>query len=408
MATTTTSDVMNPEILTDVVQGVFSGKDAFKSSRLASAGVAIINGSMPEGGPDALGTTIKVPRFGVIGEFEAVSENTALTPKKLGMEVETATISHDALGYETTVWARANGQLFPNASGDPYTEAARQILEAANRRIDVRLIEAAIAAGVFRKDVYSATAPVTMSYDLAIDTRFDAFGDEQDDLAAILVHSQVTKDLLKLKDGQGNPLLTSTKEGGPLDNFAGLAVITSDRLPITGSSMSTPVASGTSPPTLTIAGTPLGAFRLQVDALTGDATTLTFRFSTDGGNTWSETLTALDDGVPVALTDPSYDSTVGVNGRTGLTVAFASGTFNADNLWTSQTVMKATSILLKRNALAFWFNQGLLQLQTDKDIRRDTNEAAMHLYGAAHRYQRRPGGTRAGVAHIVHNVSAFV
>jgi hypothetical protein len=408
MATTLTTDVFNPEILTEVVQGEFSGKEAFTASKLATAGVAIINGTMPEGGPDALGTKIKVPRFGVIGEFEAVNENTALTPKKLGMDVEEATISHDALGFETTVWARANGKLFPGASGDPYVEASRQIVLAANRRMDFRLITAAMASGVFKKDVYSATVPVFMSYDLAIDTRFDAWGDEQDDLAAILVHSQTTKDLLKLKDGQGNPLLTSTKEGGPLDNFAGLAVITSDRLPLTGSSMSTPVSTGTSPPVLTIAGTPLGAYRLHIDALTGDGTTLTFRFSTDGGNTWSGTVTALDDGVPVALIDPNKDPVVGQNGLTGLTVAFAAGTFNADNLWTSATVMKTTSILLKRNALAFWFNQSLMALKADQDIRRDTNEAAMHLYGAAHRYVRRPGGTRAGVAHIVHNVSSFV
>lgn len=409
MATTTTSDVMNPEILTETVQGMFSGKDAFNGSRLAQSGVAVIEGSMPEGGPDALGTKIKVPRFGVIGEFDEVAENTALTPKKLGMEVEEATITHDGLDFETTVWARANGKLFPGGSGDPYTEASRQILEAATRRIDYRLITAAMASGVFKKDVYSASVPVYMNYDLAIDTRFDAWGDEQDDIAAILVHSQTTKDLLKLKDGAGRTLLTSSQgDGGPLDTFAGLAVITSDRLPLTGSSMSTVVSSGTTPPVATLAGTPLGAFRLHIDSLVSHASVGSIRFSTDGGNTWSEAIAVADDGVPVALIDPSNDSVVGVNGKTGLTVAFAAGDFNVDNLWTSNTIMKTTSMLLKRNALAFWYNRSLLTLQTDKDIRRDTNEAAMHLYGAAHRYQRRPRGTRPGVAHIVHNVTSFI
>jgi len=203
-------------------------------------------------------------------------------------------------------------------------------------------------------------------------------------------------------------LVSSQGEGGPLDTFAGLKIVTSDRLPITGSTMSTVVSTGTSPPVATLAGTPLGPWRLQIDALTGSATTITFRFSVDNGNTWSGTVTALDDGVPVALIDPANDSVIGRNGATGLTVAFAAGTFNADNLYTSNAQMKATSILLKRNALAFWFNQSLLTLQTDKDIRRDTNEAAMHLYGAPHRYVRRPGGTKAGVAHVVHNVSSFV
>lgn len=408
MATTTTSDVFNPEILTETVQAEFSGKDAFNDSRLARAGVAIIKGTMPEGGPEALGKKIIIPRFGVIGEFEEVAENTPGVPSSIAMATEEATITHDYLGFETTVWARANGHLFPGGA-DPYVEAARQIRLAANRRADYRLITAAMASGVFVKDVYSASAPVYMSYDLAIDTRFDAFGDEQDDLAAILVHSQTTKDLLKLKDGNGRPMLTSSQgEGGPLDTFAGLAVITSDRLPLTGSSMGTVTASGTSPPTATLAGTPLGPWRLHIDCLESHASDTKIRFSVDGGNTWSGPIEASDDGVPVPLVDPNPDSTIGVNGKTGLTVAFASGTFNADNLWTSNAVLKTTSILLKRNALAFWFNQRLLELLTDVDIRRHTNEAAMHLYGAAHRYQRRPGGTKPGVAHIVHNVSSFV
>lgn len=409
MSTTLSTDMFNPELLTEVVQGEFSGKDAFNDSRLVRAGVAIVNGTMPEGGPEALGKTITVPRFGVIGDFQQVNENTAGVPSAIKMATETATIAHDYLGFEATVWARANGKLFPGGSGDPYAEASRQILLAANRRIDELLITEALTSGVFVKNVYSTSAAQYMSYDLAIDTRFDAWGDEQDDLAAIMVHSQVTKDLLKLKDGNGRPMLTSSQgEGGPLDTFAGLAIITSDRLPITGSTMSTVSSSGTSPPVATLAGTPLGAWRLQIDALTGDATTITFRFSVDGGNTWSGTVTAADDGVPVALIDPAADSVIGRNGKTGLTVAFASGTFNADNLWTSNVQMKATSILLKKNAFAFWYNKSLLTLQTDKDIRRDTNEAAMHLYSAPHRYVRRPGGTRAGVAHIVHNVSSFV
>ncbi|HEX2879909.1 MAG TPA: phage major capsid protein [Polyangiaceae bacterium] len=408
MATTTTDIVFQPQILTEVVQAEFSGKDAFNDSRLAQAGVAIINGSMPEGGPTSLGKKVTVPRFGVIGEFEEVAENTPGVPSAIGMESEESNITHDYLGFETTVWSQANGQLFANGSGDPYEEAARQIRLAANRRMDYRLITAAMASGVYAKTVYSASAPVTLTYDLAIDTRFEAFGDEQDDLAAIMVHSQVTKDLLKLKDGNGRPMLTSSQgEAGPLDTFAGLKVITSDRLPITGSTMSTPVSSGTSPPVLTLDGTPLGAFNLHIDCLASHASTTTVRVSTDGGNTWSEAITVADDGVPVAIIDPSKDSVIGVNGRTGLTMAFASGTFNIDNLWTSKTAMKATSILLKKNALAFWFNQSLLTLKTDQDIRRDTNEGAMHLYGVAHRYARRPGGTRAGVAHIVHNVSSY-
>ncbi len=177
----------------------------------------------------------------------------------------------------------------------------------------------------------------------------------------------------------------------------------------TGSAMGAVTSSGTAPPVATLAGTPLGAWNLVIDAITGTATTITFRFSTDGGNIWSaSTLTALDDSAPVALIDPATDSRVGLNGTTGLTVAFAAGTFNADNLYTSTASMKVQSLLLKRKALAFWYNKNLLQLETDKDIWKHTKEAAMHLYGAAHRYARIAGSTKPGVVQIIHNVSSYV
>ena len=96
--------------------------------------------------------------------------------------------------------------------------------------------------------------------------------------------------------------------------------------------------SGTTPPTATIGGTPLGPWTLVIDALASDATTVTVRFSTDGGNIWSDPVTVSDDSVPVALIDPAIGSRVGDNGQTGLTVAFASGTFNTDNLWTAKTL----------------------------------------------------------------------
>jgi hypothetical protein len=189
--------------------------------------------------------------------------------------------------------------------------------------------------------------------------------------------------------------------------MAGLRVVVSDRVPLTSSTMGTVTSSGTSPPVATLAGTPLGPWRLHIDAITGDGTTITFRFSTDGGNTWSATLTAADDGVPVALIDTAVDSLVGVNGKTGLTVAFAAGTFNADNLWTSTAALQVTSLLLKKGALAFWYSSGNMELDTDKNILKHAKLAAMHLYSAPHRYKRVPGGTKPGVVPIVHNVGGF-
>jgi hypothetical protein len=406
---TTISSVFNPEILTDTVQGAFGQATAFMGSRMASLGIAIVNGEMPEGGPDAIGTTVKVPYFGTIGEFASNPDGSSLTPATLKQGYESGTVARYSLGFEVSRWASGNAALMPG-NPDPYEEAARQIMVAAERSMDSQLITVASASGVYTKDVYSSTVPRYLDYDLCVDAKFQGWGDEQDDIGAILVHSQAHKDLMKLKSAVGTPLLVSSqKEGGPLDTFCGFPVVVSDRVPVTGSAMGAVTSSGTSPPVLALAGTPLGAFNLSIDCVVGGANaTGTIRFSTDGGNTWSATMVTLGAGVAQPLIDTATDSTVGVNGATGLTASFASGTFNADNLYTSTASMKVVSMLLKKRALAFWYNRRALELQTDKNIRSDSREAAMHLYGVPYRYKRLGlGSTKSGVVQIVHNVSGF-
>lgn len=407
-SSTSQTDVFNPETLVEAVQGAFAQKTAFMGSALASLGVVSVAGQMPQGGPKAIGTTITIPYFGVLGEFVNNPDGSAITPGKLQQTTETNTVTRDSLAFQVSRWAEGNAAINPNV-GDPYEESARQIVEQARRAMDKRIITAASAAGVYVNDVYSSTVPVTMSWDLCVQSKFQGWGDEQDDVVAILVHSQTHKDMLLLKDTTGRPMLLASQTlGGPVQEFAGLQVVVSDRVPLTGSTMGAVTSSGTSPPVATLTGVPLGAWKLQIDAITGDATTIAFRFSVDGGNTWSaSTITAHDDGVPVALTDTNIDSIVGVNGKTGVSVAFAAGTFNADNLWTSTASLKATSLLLKRKALAFWYADQHLRLQTAEDVTADTDIAAMHLYAVAHRYRRVPNGTKPGVIQIAHNVSGF-
>jgi hypothetical protein len=407
MATTLKTDVFNPEILTEAVQGVFAQKTAFMGSRLAGLGVVAVNGQMPQGGPNAIGTTITMPYFGTLGEFVSNAEGSSVTPSKLGQITETATITRDSLAFEVSRWAQANSFVDPDV-GDPYEESARQIMVAAERAMDKRIITAASASGVYVKDVYSSTVPVFLNWDLCVDAKFEGWGDEQDDIAAILVHSQAHKDLLKLKDSTGRPLLLSSEtEGGPLDRFCGVPVVVSDRVTVTGSTMGAVTSSGTAPPVATLTGTPLGAWKLVIDCTLSGATNTTIRFSTDGGNIFSADIAAADNATPVPLIDTAVDSRVGVNGATGISVAFASGTFTDDNLWTATASMKVQSLLLKRRALTFWYSRRHMELETDKDIMKHSDLAAMHLYGAAHRYRRMPGGTKPGVVQIVHNVSGY-
>lgn len=409
MAQTTVSDVFQPEILTEAVQAAFGQKTAFMGSRLASLGAVVVEGTMPEGGTRAIGTTVKVPYFGTIGEFTNNPDGSALTPSKIAQVSENATVTRDSLGFSVTAWAQGNAAVNPNV-GDPYAEASRQIVVAAQRAMDKRIITAASASGVYVKDVYSSSTPVLIDWDLVLDARFDGWGDEQDDLAGILMHSQAHKDAMKLKDSTGRPMLFSSQgEGGPLDTFAGLPVCVSDRVPVTGSSMGAVSSSGSSPPTISLSGTPLGAWRLQIDIVVGGSDgTATYRFSVDGGNTWSDTMTTPSGGGAVALTDTAADSLVGVNGATGVTATFASGTYNANNLYTSTASLKVMTLILKKRSLAFWYNRAALALKTDSNIRDDSDEAAMHLYAAAHRYRRLNAmSTKPGVIQLVHNVSGY-
>lgn len=409
MARTIISDVFNPEILTEAVQGEFAQKNAFMGSRLTSLGVCVVSGTMPQGTADAIGTTITMPYFGSLGEFEEnLADGDPATPKKIQQTTETATITRDSLSFEVSRWASGNAGVNPNV-GDPYAESARQIMRSAERAMDKRIITAAKASGVFVKDVYSSTVPVYLSHDLVVEARIEGWGDEADeDVVAFLTHSHGKKDLMKLKDNTGRPLLLESQRDGELDRFAGLPVVVSDRVPLDNSTMGAVTSTGSTPPVLTITGTPLGAWKLHIDCLVGGAhTTATYRFSLDGGKTWSASITTLGVGVAQDLIDPAIDSTIGVNGKTGLQVAFAAGTFNADNLWTSTASLKVMSMLLKRRALAFWYNRRALAMDTDKDINRDTRLAAMHLYGAAHRYRRLAGATKPGVVQIVHNISGF-
>lgn len=61
------------------------------------------------------------------------------------------------------------------------------------------------------------------------------------------------------------------------------------------------------------------------------------------------------------------------------------------------TVGVNNSLLLKKSSLVCWMN-GDVSLQTDKDILTDSDIGAIHVYWAAHKYKRMPGGTKPGVA----------
>lgn len=407
MSVTQSTDLFNPQILIDAVAGRLKGKTAFMGSVLVSSGAVMVSGTMPKGGKGAIGRTIDIPYWGSLPPFAANAEGSSPTPSKIAQTSEQATVARSSLAVETSVWAQGLGMIDP-ASGDPYAEGARQAQVQAVREMD-RLIVAEAATTPLVYDVYSATVPVYLDHRQVVRAS-TLWGDEQDDIVAMVTHSQALADLAEMTDTMGRQLLSTVQEGPnqvAKRTFCGMPLVVSDKTPLTGSSMGTVSSTGTTPPVMTITGTPLGPWQLVVDCQTSHASTTTIKFSVDGGNTYSDAITVSDDGVPVALTDTAVDSLVGVNGATGISVAFASGTFNADNAWTATAKLKVTSLIAQQGALAFWYNAERLGMKTDVDILEDTDLIAMHLYYAEHLYRRRRQGNRAGVVKLVHNVRNF-
>ncbi len=88
-------------------------------------------------------------------------------------------------------------------------------------------------------------------------------------------------------------------------------------------------ASGTSPPTTTLTGTPLDDYQLSIQCLSAGARgTATFRYSLDGGVNWSHELT----------TAATY-----AIAETGITINFANTAFSLDNAWTATCTAPTSS-----------------------------------------------------------------
>lgn len=302
MASTIRTDTVIPEVLEEAVRGEYAEMRALHGT---GAGVVVTRGF-----PDARGgDRIKIPYFGTLGEVEDLASDEgaggalpALTPKKLTMDSDTALVQHSGIAFETSEWARIAASY-----ADPYAEAARQMRVAIERRADLAMITQAYATSLTHNIYDGATAANgELTWDQVVAARFK-WGDEQDDIALMVVHSAVAKNLMQQVDGNGRPLYQSAWEQGTLPRVNGIPLLVSDKMTVT---------------------------------------------------------------------------------------AEAGGAGTADQY---------ESLIVKRNALAFWM-QGDAPVQTDSDILSDSTVAAQHIYWAAHRYRRPNGGTKDGVVKIIHNV----
>ena len=405
MALTTTANTYNPAMIEDAVQGEFANKNVFVGSAFVATGAVVVDPSMSEKGNNVVGQTIKVPYFGTIGDFqENLSESTAATPRNIAMVTEEATITRDSLATEASVFSQFA------AVADPYQEAARQIRVAATRAMDKRILDAIVATGVRELNYVGSN----ITWDMIISAKA-SFGDEMVGAAVLVMHSQSYRDALQLKDTNGRPLLLDSMRDGDFPRMAGIPIVVSDRVSVAGSTMGAVTEDGTTPPDVTLTGTPLGPWDLKIQITVGGSSdgTAKFKFSTDDGSTWSDEHTVTAGGGAYALnesrtaTNPADDSLVGFNGATGVTATFTNGTYNVDNNYRAEADLTPRTLLLKPASCCFWYNRAALTMQTDKDILKDSDLAAMHLYAVAHRYRRRRGSHQSGVISIRHDVANY-
>jgi len=370
------SNLIIPELWLDAVEGALAGM-----SVLGKIGAVRIETRLPGG--IRPGTPINVPYFGSLGRMQALADLATMDVTQLGMTNETANVARAGLAVNMSEMARRLAGY-----ADPYGEVAKQFAAAAQAHANVAALEAANASGLPTNmvlNVHSATTPVYLDRDTAIEARM-RWGDEQENVAGLTVHSVTLKTMLSLKDSDGQPLMRvmDQDDATGVTRFEGLPpVFPSDLNPVDFAI----TATGTSPPTVTVSGYAFGDFDLRLEVTTGGTRgTALFRWSINAGSTWEAS------GVATAA--------IVELGDTGLVVAFAAGTYATDNVYVCRDPVY-TSLLLKRDSILHWTDPPV-----DDELKSPLQFAtlrAVNVLHVTHRYKRMPGRTKPGVVRIKHN-----
>lgn len=372
MSTTQKSDLISPEVLADAIGGEIAGM----SFMYGTGAIQTVRGLKLTDAQKEGGEKIKIPYFDHIGEFQDVTtEGGALTPSKLTMSTEESPVIHTGKAFSSTDIARIAA-----AFADPEGEAAKQIATGFRRRVEREAIVKARATAV-ATGMGVETDSATIAHDALVDL-IGTFGDEEDGVVAIAMHSKVRKDVRKIKDTTGQPIFIDPRDGS-VPRLMGRPVIVSD---MCAQVFPTITSVGTAPPTITISGEaigsrPLAGLRIEITTL-GARGTAQFRYSLDAG---------------VSFSDPALTAAAVALGTSGLTANFAVGAYALDNVYTGIT--RYETLALKRGSIIAWI-QDETEVMYDTDILTNTRVLAVHGYVAVHAYKRQKGSTRPGVARL--------
>lgn len=381
MATTTSSNVVSLPAYKEAVRTALDKADSFSGSQMSAYRFLVPTLS---NGEARIGQTVRIPHWNMVGKFEDVNDGVALTPRAMGNDYTEATVSRSGLAMEYT---RLAGQVFAGKSIPQ--EFARQFVMRFNQHIDLKCQTAALSATGLPGDQvinrYSSTTPQYLDYDGLIALK-STIGDRQWERYGLMLHSKSYAMLLRQKDSTGRPNAQIDSINALFNNR--LDWIISDRMQVSDG-VFTVSSSGTTPPAVTLTGTPnrLINFRMECTTL-GARGTAIVRTSINGGVTWKSSITTA---ATFTLVDPDDD-----DASTGVTVNYANASAAVDNVWTATATSKAANVLIAPNALAYYYDASAMSLEDYRQPLNDKNALISNVYHAEARFlndynnQRRP------------------
>lgn len=170
MTTTTTADLIVPEVYADLAAEKLAGK------------VRVLPHALQDDSLTAQpGDRIKFPKWNALGELEDLTEGVPMVPERMTQSDSEAVVKEAGKAVEFTDSADLYGL------GSPGDNAREQFAERAARKIDGDLITAAVAPGAFEATLASGTA-ITWAEVVA---GIGEFGDEwePDEFSGLFIRS---------------------------------------------------------------------------------------------------------------------------------------------------------------------------------------------------------------------------
>lgn len=182
MALTTLSNMINPEVLSDMVEKKLH--DLIRFAPLAEVDDTLV------GQP---GDTLTLPSYSYIGDAEVLLEGSTLTPVALQTASVSVTVQKIARGVELTDEAILSGY------GDPFGQATTQVATAIANKEDNQML--AVLASITGAMVYSTSTSTTAIAPTDISDALELFGEDIDvGEKVVLVSPGLYNKIRKTKD----------------------------------------------------------------------------------------------------------------------------------------------------------------------------------------------------------------